>query len=128
MYEVMVEKTTTLQVPDLIESVIKGEEIVFTQNFADALPRLFAPVVIVGQLLERDLIEADPARVSARAGRDTFAFVVREHFLEGVGQQFRSRFGAGVAEEIEREEDRTSRHVSTPIVKERIGTIGTNRR
>ena len=32
MYEVTVEKTTTLQLPDLIESVIKGEEIVFTQN------------------------------------------------------------------------------------------------
>jgi antitoxin (DNA-binding transcriptional repressor) of toxin-antitoxin stability system len=32
MYEVMVEKTATLQLPDLIESVIKGEEIVFTQN------------------------------------------------------------------------------------------------
>ncbi|MCY7347144.1 MAG: DUF2281 domain-containing protein [Pyrinomonadaceae bacterium] len=32
MYEVTVEKTTTLQLPDLIESVIKGEEVVFTQN------------------------------------------------------------------------------------------------
>ena len=32
MYEVTVEKTTMLQLPDLIESVIKGEEIVFTQN------------------------------------------------------------------------------------------------
>jgi antitoxin (DNA-binding transcriptional repressor) of toxin-antitoxin stability system len=32
MYEVTVEKTKTLQLPDLIESVIKGEEIVFTQN------------------------------------------------------------------------------------------------
>ena len=32
MYEVTVEKTATLQLPDLIESVIKGEEIVFTQN------------------------------------------------------------------------------------------------
>lgn len=32
MYEVTVEKTTTMQLPDLIESVIKGEEIVFTQN------------------------------------------------------------------------------------------------
>lgn len=32
MYEVTVEKTTTLALPDLIESVMKGEEIVFTQN------------------------------------------------------------------------------------------------
>ena len=32
MYEVTVEKTTTLQLPDLIESVINGEEVVFTQN------------------------------------------------------------------------------------------------
>ncbi len=32
MYEVTVEKTATLQLPDLIESVIRGEEIVFTQN------------------------------------------------------------------------------------------------
>ncbi len=32
MYEVTVEKTETLRLPDLIESVIAGEEIVFTQN------------------------------------------------------------------------------------------------
>ncbi|MGI8544150.1 MAG: type II toxin-antitoxin system Phd/YefM family antitoxin [Aridibacter sp.] len=32
MYEVTVEKTKTLRLPDLIESVIKGEEIIFTQN------------------------------------------------------------------------------------------------
>ena len=32
MYEVNIEQTKTLQLPDLIESVIKGEEIVFTQN------------------------------------------------------------------------------------------------
>ena len=32
MYEVTVEKTKTLQLPDLIESVIAGEEIIFTQN------------------------------------------------------------------------------------------------
>jgi antitoxin (DNA-binding transcriptional repressor) of toxin-antitoxin stability system len=32
MYEVTLEKTKTLQLPDLIESVIKGEEIVFTQD------------------------------------------------------------------------------------------------
>lgn len=32
MYEVTVEKTKTLQLPDLIESVMAGEEIIFTQN------------------------------------------------------------------------------------------------
>lgn len=32
MYEVNVEKTQTFQLPDLIESVIKGEEVIFTQN------------------------------------------------------------------------------------------------
>lgn len=32
MYEVTVEKTKTMQLPELIESVMKGEEIVFTQN------------------------------------------------------------------------------------------------
>lgn len=32
MYEVTVEKTATLQLPELIESVINGEEVVFTQN------------------------------------------------------------------------------------------------
>ena len=32
MYEVNIEQTKTLQLQDLIESVIKGEEIVFTQN------------------------------------------------------------------------------------------------
>lgn len=32
MYEVTVEKTKTLQLPDLIESVIAGEEIIFTQD------------------------------------------------------------------------------------------------
>lgn len=32
MFEVSVEKTLTVQLPDLIESVVKGEEIVFTQN------------------------------------------------------------------------------------------------
>jgi len=32
MYQVSVEKTSTIQLPDLIDSVIKGEEVVFTQN------------------------------------------------------------------------------------------------
>jgi len=32
MYQVSVEKTSTLQLPDLIDSVIHGEEVVFTQN------------------------------------------------------------------------------------------------
>lgn len=32
MYEVTVEKTQTLKLPDLIESVINGEEVVFTRN------------------------------------------------------------------------------------------------
>lgn len=32
MYEVNIEQTKTLQLPDLIESVIGGEEVVFTQN------------------------------------------------------------------------------------------------
>jgi antitoxin (DNA-binding transcriptional repressor) of toxin-antitoxin stability system len=32
MFEVSVEKTETIQLPDLIDSVINGEEVVFTQN------------------------------------------------------------------------------------------------
>ena len=32
MFEVSVEKTPTVQLPDLIDSVVKGEEVVFTQN------------------------------------------------------------------------------------------------
>jgi len=32
MYRVSVEKTSTLQLPDLIDSVLHGEEVVFTQN------------------------------------------------------------------------------------------------
>ena len=32
MYEVSVEKTLTVRLPDLIESVVSGEEIVFTKN------------------------------------------------------------------------------------------------
>ena len=32
MFEVSVEKTSTIQLPDLIDSVVKGEEVVFTQN------------------------------------------------------------------------------------------------
>ncbi len=32
MYQVSVEKTLTIQLPDLIDSVINGEEVVFTQN------------------------------------------------------------------------------------------------
>ena len=32
MFEVSVEKTQTIQLPDLIDSVLGGEEVVFTQN------------------------------------------------------------------------------------------------
>lgn len=32
MFEVSVEKTQAIQLPDLIDSVIKGEEVIFTQN------------------------------------------------------------------------------------------------
>ena len=32
MFEVSVEKTSTVQLPDLIDSVVNGEEVVFTQN------------------------------------------------------------------------------------------------
>jgi antitoxin (DNA-binding transcriptional repressor) of toxin-antitoxin stability system len=32
MFEVSVEKTQMIQLPDLIDSVIKGEEVIFTQN------------------------------------------------------------------------------------------------
>lgn len=32
MFEVSVEKTLTIRLPDLIDSVIKGEEVIFTQN------------------------------------------------------------------------------------------------
>jgi antitoxin (DNA-binding transcriptional repressor) of toxin-antitoxin stability system len=32
MYQVSVEKTSTIQLPDLINSVVNGEEVVFTQN------------------------------------------------------------------------------------------------
>jgi antitoxin (DNA-binding transcriptional repressor) of toxin-antitoxin stability system len=32
MFEVSVEKTSTVQLPDLIESVVNGEEVIFTQN------------------------------------------------------------------------------------------------
>ena len=32
MYQVSVEKTSTMELPDLIDSVINGEEVVFTQN------------------------------------------------------------------------------------------------
>ncbi len=32
MFEVSVEKTQTIQLPDLIDYVINGEEVVFTQN------------------------------------------------------------------------------------------------
>ncbi len=32
MFEVSVEKTQTIQLPELIDSVINGEEVVFTQN------------------------------------------------------------------------------------------------
>ena len=32
MFEVSIEKTPTIQLPDLIDSVLGGEEVVFTQN------------------------------------------------------------------------------------------------
>lgn len=32
MHEVSVEKTTAAQLPDLIDSVVNGDEIIFTQN------------------------------------------------------------------------------------------------
>lgn len=32
MFEVSVEKTPIVQLPDLIDSVVNGEEVVFTQN------------------------------------------------------------------------------------------------
>ena len=32
MFEVSVEKTSTIQLPELIDSVLGGEEVVFTQN------------------------------------------------------------------------------------------------
>lgn len=32
MYQVSIEKTQTIQLPDLIDSVINGEEVIFTQN------------------------------------------------------------------------------------------------
>lgn len=32
MFEVSVEKTQTIQLPDLIDSVVNGEEVIFTQN------------------------------------------------------------------------------------------------
>jgi len=32
MFEVSVEKAPTIQLPDLIDSVINGEEVIFTQN------------------------------------------------------------------------------------------------
>lgn len=32
MFEVSVEKTPTIQLPDLIDSVLSGEEVIFTQN------------------------------------------------------------------------------------------------
>lgn len=32
MYQVSIEKTSTIQLPDLIDSVLGGEEVVFTQN------------------------------------------------------------------------------------------------
>ncbi len=32
MFEVSVEKTQTIQLPDLIDSVLGGEEVIFTQN------------------------------------------------------------------------------------------------
>lgn len=32
MFEVSVEKTQTVRLPDLIDSVINGEEVIFTQN------------------------------------------------------------------------------------------------
>jgi antitoxin (DNA-binding transcriptional repressor) of toxin-antitoxin stability system len=32
MFEVSVEKASTVQLPDLIESVLDGEEVIFTQN------------------------------------------------------------------------------------------------
>lgn len=32
MYEVSVEKTETIKLPDLIASVVEGEEVIFTQN------------------------------------------------------------------------------------------------
>lgn len=32
MYQVSVEKNSTIQLPDLIDSVINGEEVIFTQN------------------------------------------------------------------------------------------------
>jgi len=32
MYQVSVEKTPTIQLTDLIDSVINGEEVIFTQN------------------------------------------------------------------------------------------------
>lgn len=32
MLEVSIEKTQTIQLPDLIDSVINGEEVVFTEN------------------------------------------------------------------------------------------------
>jgi len=32
MFEVSVEKTPTIQLPDLIDSVVNGEEVIFTQN------------------------------------------------------------------------------------------------
>ncbi|MEJ7848158.1 MAG: DUF2281 domain-containing protein [Pyrinomonadaceae bacterium] len=32
MYQVSVEKTSNIQLPDLINSVVNGEEIIFTQN------------------------------------------------------------------------------------------------
>ena len=32
MYEVSVEKNRTIELPDLIESVVEGEEVIFTRN------------------------------------------------------------------------------------------------
>jgi antitoxin (DNA-binding transcriptional repressor) of toxin-antitoxin stability system len=32
MFEVSIEKSSTVQLPDLIDSVVNGEEVVFTQN------------------------------------------------------------------------------------------------
>lgn len=44
MHQVLVEKTTTIQLPDLIDSVINGDEVIFTE---DNLP--VAKLVAVNQ-------------------------------------------------------------------------------
>jgi hypothetical protein len=101
------------------------QEVFLLEDAAGCLPRLLAPVVVVGELGELELAQAELARIGRGAAGSPLALVVGEQLAQRIREQPGAVGSPRAAEQVERKDDRGGVQSQPSQVSEMQGVLST---